>query len=237
MRFRWMWYGLSLAAAGLFLISPAPSDDQPAHDAARKAQVEADAGSKARYDDPQAFAQMSGAKQSALERKFGVRPVRGVAFTGEEMDEPMDEVLLEDVPAFAREAIDQAVSEAPESVLTKPIVWEKAFQIAETIAMYQLKGHDAKGRPVEVESKGTRVIEMEVHVPASEVPAAIRKGAKALAATFDARDCTAVIVGGKVISYTLVGTDAENADVAVKGRLEATFTPAGKLIGRRKLDE
>src|SRR5262245_19036611 len=86
MRSQWLWWGLPLAVAGL-LVSVVVSDDKPADDQeaeARKAKAE-DAARKTRiYDDPMAWAQMSGAKRTALERKFGVRPGRGVAFTGEE---------------------------------------------------------------------------------------------------------------------------------------------------------
>src|SRR4051812_45444963 len=68
-----MWGGVSLAA-GLLVPFTASQGPPATEEAAHKAQV---------YDNPQAFAQMSGAKRTALEHKFGRRPVRGVAITGE----------------------------------------------------------------------------------------------------------------------------------------------------------
>ncbi len=73
------WNGLVFIAL-LGVLGPAAISEEQlsAQEMARKVRA---------YDNPQVFAEMSGAKQAALERRFGRRPVRGVAITGEEFTE------------------------------------------------------------------------------------------------------------------------------------------------------
>jgi hypothetical protein len=150
-------------------------------------------------------------------------------------DEPSIQFPIENVPEFARNAIDLAVDEAPAGVLNKPIDWQQAFEIQETIAMYQLKGKDAKGQPVETEVKGTRVIELEVLVPSTQVPQAVRTRAAAEIDNFDENSpMVAVIVRGQIVAYS-TAIDAKPDDEAAvaeePSEVNLNFAPNGELLG------
>lgn len=149
--------------------------------------------------------------------------------------EPSMEIPIANLPEFARQAIELAVDEAPADTLKKPVVWEKAFEMQETIAMYQLKGKDSNGQPVETEVKGTRVIELEVLVPANRVPEAVRAGARTAEAGFDENSpMTAVIVSGKLVAYS-TALESENDRInGRKERTEANFAPTGELLGPKR---
>lgn len=159
--------------------------------------------------------------------------------------EEANEIALVDVPKFAIDAVNQAVDAAPNQTWTKPVVWESAFELAETIAMFQFKGKDAKGREVEAETKGARVVELEVKLPESDVPAAVTAGIKALSPSFRSREWTAVVAGGNVVSYTFTGSSEGagsaafrpgEAEEPVEADLEASFRPDGKLVAQRTFE-
>ncbi len=165
---------------------------------------------------------------------------------GSPSGEGSNEIAVSELPEFAVSAIRRAIDEAPAETVAKPVVWEKAFEMAETIAMYQLKGKDAKGRILEVETKGIRVIEIEVKLPTTNVPEALIASAKKLSPDFHPRQWTAVIVAGKIVNYEVLGSSMSDESTPLnfthgigeprEVKVEATFTSEGKLSGRRIRD-
>jgi hypothetical protein len=182
----------------------------------------------------------SGKNANVRFARFGIATTGSPSVTAGGPLEPHKEIPVDQVPSFADQAIKQAVDQAPTDVLAKPVVWEKAFALEDTIAMYMLRGKDAKGQSIEVESKGTRVVELEVMVPPGAIPAPVTQGARAMSPAFVTTRATVIIVGGRVVSYVLVGSESGGANAPTTGgtagrAIEANFSGDGKLISRRSV--
>ncbi len=171
--------------------------------------------------------------------RFAKVGVTGPAGGGSAPDgELMVEVPVNGIPGFAREALDRAVGDAPAGVLSGPVTWEKAFQGGDTIAIFKMEGKDKDGRAVEAETKGSRVIELEVKLAAAEVPAAVSRAVTAMNAGFQIEKAAAVVVAGKVVTYTVRGTDgAATTGAALPRRMEVNVTPEGKVEGSSHLND
>ena len=151
--------------------------------------------------------------------------------------ETRNEIAVDHIPQLARDALDLAVSAAPADVLARPVKWSQAFEVQESIALYQLKGTDAKGHAVETEVKGTRVIELEVNLPQQDVPQPVRANARASAPSISPnRLMTAVIVGDKVVAYSTIGEREPIREVSESlGPIQFNFAPTGELISPKSV--
>ena len=120
-------------------------------------------------------------------------------------DEKID---LAKVPAVVKQAADHA---AP------GVTWTKATkEVEDGKTIYELVGKDAKGREVEVEvTPQGKVIEVETHIPMSEVPATVTDAFKAKYPGQKVTDTEAVSKDGKVVAYDFA-TKLKGKDVEVR---------------------
>jgi hypothetical protein len=174
-----------------------------------------------------------------------VGPSAGEVAGGE--GEERDEIPVSDLPAFVREALDRAVADSPPGVLAGAVTWERAFRLGDTIAIYQVLGHDGGGQAVEAEAKGKFVREIEVRTTPDKAPAAVAEALRRAMPDLEPRQVEIIIAAGKVVAYGFeqgreTGEAAEApiaafAAGADRGRAEVYLTPEGQVLSRYRPGE
>ncbi|MBO0699477.1 MAG: exo-alpha-sialidase [Zavarzinella sp.] len=146
--------------------------------------------------------------------------------------EPTEEIPLSQVPQFALDALSKAVKDAKD-VLPDGVAWTQAFKTGDTITMFRVQGKDKKtGNPVEAETKGVRVIELEVTVPKSRVPGPVANALNAAAPGVQVPTARAIVVGGTVVGYEFEGVEPTTGPGIAK-RVEVYLGPDGRVLGQR----
>jgi hypothetical protein len=146
------------------------------------------------------------------------------------------EIAFSAVPEETQIAVNKAIDAAPADVLTSPVEWNRVLLEGDTIAIFRLEGKDKQGRNVEMEVKGTRVIELETNKPFTDsaVPDSVAKAAKTEMPELKPATVTAIVVQGQVMSYELRGDDTHASIFGTIKRPLIRISPDGKVLDKIK---
>jgi len=178
--------------------------------------------------------------------RFARIPVNGptMSLASDSGDEGEDgeghEIAISALPAFVTEALDAAVSAAPDSVMDGKVKWLKAFEFGDTVRIFQVQGKDkdGKGKDIEAEVKGNRVIELEARVPSDQIPDRVATALKEQQPSFRPEEAEVIIVAGKVVSYGFEPKgEEERVSLAPGKKTEIYLSPEGKVISKPKAED